>query len=553
MNFLKNPDKLIYILLAVCVAFYIFGIWYGLPYFFVGDEQSLIGGALKMLQLKNPFPVLQPQEFNLLYYPVLIPYVLNLFFIPVLLVFYFVGGFSGLNVFQDYLILNSGALIITARIVSVLFGLGLVFLIYQITKEIIKNSWASLLGATIFGLSFYQLQMSHFARHWIYTAFFAASILYCAIKIYFTREKKWYLLAGVTGGLSFGASYVGILYLVFVFWAHFFTGAESWQEKIKSSNWWYFVLVFVGLSFLFFAIYPQAFLAVISGGGAPFGVKSLEGFLGAVLYMGKVLIFMDPVITALVVLGLIYFVRKRKNGYFLYPALFLIVIYPALLYFIFHEEPRYIFLLGPIFAILAGEVIFWTLSQKNIVLKYGIVLVAIIFSLIINIRYDLLLTRSDTRILAKNWIEQNIPSGSSILVNFSQLHIPQTKESIQNQKVLLLTSLRSYDQAYLNSDLKNQDPQYFVLNSRFLAGDQNALYNLKSWYAFDYLVFERQKSDSLGDFENQMLFDRLKVKGFYSSATLAEEDFTGNFIGGVWNFFKVQNFGPEVNIYKTIR
>ncbi|MEK7120224.1 MAG: hypothetical protein AAB824_01660, partial [Patescibacteria group bacterium] len=192
----------------------------------------------------------------------------------------------------------------------------------------------------------------------------------------------------------------------------------------------------------------------------------------------------------------------------------------------------------------------WILSQKNIVLKYGIVLAAIIFSLIINIRYDLLLTRSDTRILAKNWIEQNIPSGSSILVNFSQLRIPQTKESIQNQKVLLPASLRSYDQAYLNSDLKNQDPQYFVLNSRFLAGDQGALYNLKSWYAFDYLAFERQKSDPLGDFENKMVFGRFEIKRFYPSVALTGEDFTGNFIGGVWNFFKVQNFGPEVDIYK---
>ena len=67
MIFLKNPDKLIYALLALCAILYFIGIWYGLPYFFVGDEPSLIGGALKMVQLKNPLPVLQPQEFKLLY------------------------------------------------------------------------------------------------------------------------------------------------------------------------------------------------------------------------------------------------------------------------------------------------------------------------------------------------------------------------------------------------------------------------------------------------------------------------------------------------------
>jgi hypothetical protein len=616
-NFLKNPDKLIYLLLVFCAVLYFVGIWYGLPYFFVGDEPSLIGGALKMIQLKNPIPALNPSAFNILYYPPLIPYLLNIFFAPVLGAIYLMGHFTSLAAFQNYLILNPSVLILVARMMSVLFGVGLVFLIYKITKEIIKNSWASLLGATIFGLSFYQFQMSHFARHWIYTAFFAALILYCAIKIYFTSasknliqkeekdspinapsyaenntdrfwlwriacEKKWYLFAGIAGGLSFGVSYVGIIYLVFVGWIHFFaplknisrfstrrifslrvwnpmlrasslrefTGSESLLNKIKSKNIWYFILVFLILSFIFFIIYPQSFLAVSGGGGASVANKSFGGFLSSILQIAQTLFFMDPVISILGFLGIIYCLYKRKDGYFMYPAIFLIVIYPVLLYFMFHDEPRYVFLLMPIFGVFAAEIIWWIFSFKNVLVKYGIVLGAIIFSLVMNIRYDLLLTRSDTRILAKNWIEQNIPSGSSILVNFSQLHIPQTKESIQDQKVLSSVSLRSYDQAYLNSDLKNQELQYFVLNSRFLAGDQSALYNLKTWYAFDYLAFEHQKSDPLSDFEKQMVSGRFKVQSFYPSLALNGEDFTGNFIGGVWNFFKVQNFGPEVDIYK---
>lgn len=246
MNFLKNPDKLIYILLAVCVVFYIFGIWYGLPYFFVGDEPSLIGGALKMIQFKNPIPALDVQNFKTLYYPPLIPYIFNLFFAPVLLIYYLAGHFGSLVNFQNYLILNPSVLIVAARIISALFGTMLVFLTYKISKNIFKNSWVAFYGASLLAFGYYQNQLSHFARHWIFTAFFAYLILYFAVKIAEENKIKWYVWAAVCTGLSFGISYVGVIFAIFVLAAHFWRGF-----KLNKGIVFYFIITLI-ISLLFF-------------------------------------------------------------------------------------------------------------------------------------------------------------------------------------------------------------------------------------------------------------------------------------------------------------
>ena len=59
----------------------IWGVTYGLPGLFVGDEKSIVGGAMKMIYQKNIFPVLEPDVFRLLYYPTLIPWILLIFFV----------------------------------------------------------------------------------------------------------------------------------------------------------------------------------------------------------------------------------------------------------------------------------------------------------------------------------------------------------------------------------------------------------------------------------------------------------------------------------------
>ena len=71
-----RANYLIILILILAFILRIWGVAYGWPGLFVGDEKSLVGGALKMIYERNIFPVLEPDAFRLLYYPVLIPWIL---------------------------------------------------------------------------------------------------------------------------------------------------------------------------------------------------------------------------------------------------------------------------------------------------------------------------------------------------------------------------------------------------------------------------------------------------------------------------------------------
>ena len=92
----------IYIMSFVILFTFLFrinGTFYGSPFFLVGDEYSLVGGTLKLLELKTIFPVLHPPEkFQILIYPMLIPYLYLALYAPYIL-YEFVNNSFSINQF----------------------------------------------------------------------------------------------------------------------------------------------------------------------------------------------------------------------------------------------------------------------------------------------------------------------------------------------------------------------------------------------------------------------------------------------------------------------
>ena len=93
------------------------GIRYGLPLQLLVDEESLIGGALTMLQLRTALPVLHPQAFALLYYPPVMPYIIIVFSAPLIALKWLAVGFS-LAELQDYFALHQEGIWFAARVAS---------------------------------------------------------------------------------------------------------------------------------------------------------------------------------------------------------------------------------------------------------------------------------------------------------------------------------------------------------------------------------------------------------------------------------------------------
>src|SRR3989344_8430702 len=73
------------IILGAALLVRLAGITYGLPLWLVGDEPSLVFGALKMIELKTVLPVLHDDAFRgLFYYTPLLAYVYLLPFLGII-------------------------------------------------------------------------------------------------------------------------------------------------------------------------------------------------------------------------------------------------------------------------------------------------------------------------------------------------------------------------------------------------------------------------------------------------------------------------------------
>ena len=275
--FIKS-NYLIILILLLAFVLRVWGVTYGLPGLFVGDEKSIVGGAMKMMYQKNIFPVLEPDIFRLLYYPTLIPWVLLIFFVPWFILVYMSGNFSSLSNLRDYFVLNPESFFLIGRVVNVFFSVAVVYLIYAIAKKIFSYR-AGLLAALIYAVSWLPIHQGHFVKHWNVGGFFALLALYFAINILKNPSWRNYILTGIFIGLAGATDYIHVLYGVFLAMFHFLFLKLSFKEKIFSCKFW--VGVAISLAIFIFGIitYPQEFYRIAFGeDSTTTAVKSLVGF-----------------------------------------------------------------------------------------------------------------------------------------------------------------------------------------------------------------------------------------------------------------------------------
>src|SRR3989338_8508946 len=347
-----NFKILLVIILFAALALRLIGLNYGLPYFFVGDEQVLVNGALKMAEIRTLFPVFYPEEFRPLYYPPLLPYIYLIFLSPILLIRYFIGDFANIIEFKNFLILNPGFVWSAARILNIFFALGSLFVTYLIAKKIF-NEKVGLIAVLFLSLSFFHLQLSHSPRHWIPAVFFAYLIVWAAFRIVHKPERINYILAGLLSGFAFGASYIAAFGVWFVFLAHFLVSAGNVKNKLKNVNLWIFLSISAALSGIFILLHPQEFFSIVFGDDGTIGTpKSITGLMGSFVYYFKILAYQEPVILIFSLIGfvLLFFASKKLFSMFFSFC----VLYIFALYFLFHDEPRYVFFLLPILSFAAA-------------------------------------------------------------------------------------------------------------------------------------------------------------------------------------------------------
>jgi len=145
----------IFFILVAALFLRLFGIWYGLPQFFINDERAGVYGALKMIELKTLVPAWHEEEFKkVLNYLPLPSYIYLFTLTPVIAAGYIFSGAPGLEAYKNMLAIDPTLIFLSARIVIALMGVATIYFAYRIAREIFSSERAGLLAAIFLALSF---------------------------------------------------------------------------------------------------------------------------------------------------------------------------------------------------------------------------------------------------------------------------------------------------------------------------------------------------------------------------------------------------------------
>jgi len=438
------------VLLALILR--LWGVWYGLPGLFVGDEKSLVGGALKMIYQQNVFPVLEaPHIFRLLYYPTLIPWIYLILFVPYAIFVYLTGNFASVAELRDLFIMDPSPFFLIARVINVFFATATVWLIYLIAKKIF-NYRAGIIAALLYAVSFLPIHQGHFSKHWNIAMFFALLSAYFAFSVLENSNKRNYILSGLGAGLACFSNYLSVFYGAILTIIHFLFNPSPWKERFLDKKLWLFVVVVLLIFGFSILVNPYDFMRIAFGeDSSTSSVKTIDGFLKVLFEILKSLYYLATFIFILSILGfLILFYQDKKKFLILISIPFSSIF---LYYFLYHFEPRYILLFLPIMALVAGygldQLIKFLKIRSNLLI--GLIILVFIFIPFKNaIVFDRMLDQDDTRNLAKEWILQNIPVGSKIITNSWEFSLIRNQECINQQQQTDNMSLRSRDYVMMN-------------------------------------------------------------------------------------------------------
>lgn len=536
------------LLLGGALVLRLWGIWYGLPSFFIGDEPAMVYGSLKMLQLKTLLPVLHAAEFRPLYYPPLIPYLLLVPLVPVLGLAYWASGVSGLGTFTQSLVLNPTIIWLTARTVAAFLGTATVYAVYRLGRELFNRN-AGLFAAALIATSFLHVQMSHFIRHWVAATLCVTVVAIFAVRIANGGKKFDYVWAGIVGGLGFGVSYVPALSMVLVVLAHWMNPAVA-RPKIGFRWLWVCLGIAAALSAVFIALHPQEFFRMAVGEDSTAAqAKSFLGLLGSYQFHLRNFLFLEPVLFLTALGGAVWLWFESRKKFFL--LLTLPVVYLTILYVIFHDEVRYLLLVLPLFCAVAGNLLehLWRRAAVFAQLSaVALVLLVFAFPFAVDGKYLQLLTGPDTRQDAEAWIAQNIPAGNRVVTDLVTFRLASTKDSILQQQQLDPSSLRQEDLALLKTDDAHYPaPAWEVLPLHFISASVPADLTPSALQSagFQYLVVEetpavRQETTALIATGAQV------IQTFPSEIS----DLNGNYTQPIYTIFPIHRLGPTVTVYQ---
>lgn len=441
----------------------------------------IIGGLLRLYNLNwDQSHYLHPDER--LYVNssnISIPSTLNEFFTPnspLNQKMFYYGPFP-LYIYKivNIYILPSMSFLLTSRLVSSIFSLLTIPLIFLISRAIFSRK-ISFIATFIFTFSAGSIQYAHFNTTESILVFLLSFILLLSLRFIITKKYSTLFFLAFLMGASYATKITALLYIIIPLLSIFLI-------FLKSKNWKKFILQ----TFLF--LIPPIFFCLLL---APYQIIDYSNFHKEQEYMQGVVMgkykppftiiyeetlpylyqslkvlpftfgFISFPISILGLLFLIYkFIENKKINY----KHLLILVFPIVYFLIsgiwYAKFSRYYILLFPFLSIWAA---YFLSRLKNI---YIIILLSLIATN--GILFMQVYLQENTRIQASKWIYANIPNQSKIAGEHwdDNLPLPFAENS---KKQYAMSQLAVYDQdsqekiSKLSQNLSQSD--YFIISSR---------------------------------------------------------------------------------------
>jgi 4-amino-4-deoxy-L-arabinose transferase-like glycosyltransferase len=454
-RFLHRDLWLLNAILLVALFLRTWGIGFGLPFTYHPDEHQYVEAAVGFLSGD-----LNPHQFN---NPALFKYLLGAGYAVWYVLGVLTGGWRSVADFQATASADPTAVYLLGRLVSALFGVATVGLTWALGRRA-GSRLTGWLSAAALAVAFLHVRDSHYAVNDVPATFFTTAALLFSLRVLQQGAGRDYLLAGTCVGLAGATKYTGWLAAASLIAAHFdfrfsildfrFALSQSKIQNLKSKivdrHLWAAGGMAV-VAYLAAAPYTvldwQTFVVDVgqlsSRGVVGFKGLQLDQAAGWLFYL-KVLNWGLGLPLLLVSLaGLALALWRRR------PADLVLLTFPLFLYTYLGGQllifARFIIPAVPTLVVLAAEVVEATAARllsssesRRLATVAAGAAVLLVIPTANSLRHDLLLTRDDTRTLAKAWIEANIPAGTRLIV---QSNGPE----LSGGDYLAPRSRRSYD------------------------------------------------------------------------------------------------------------
>jgi len=558
-----KSNKIIFIL-VLSFLLNIGGLFYAYPILhLVWDETTVMGATLKMINNYSLRPA-----FAEFYHFALGVYIYLPFYLIFFLILFILGIVHSIDELRRMVILDFDSfkmLLPIARFISVIAGCWSVYLVYRISNLLFKErKRISLSAAFLTATSLMLVQLSHFGRIWIIQIWAILLGFYYLVWLLVKKKDKLinYLLAAFLTAVAFGLHGVGIiLYFPFLFvHYHLNRGKKLFNIFIKNKKFWLANLVILALIGLFFFLNPYGYYNYYSDGF----VKAITGELNrakadpnynSLTYSISFLLEYEPLLIILFLISLpILFFKQRRNLYLLF--CFIVPYYIFLVPILKIDQARYIAPIIPFLGIIAAYGFVQIIERlSSRFFKYALIILFSLLFLLMPVYWNISLFKPNTYVLTKEWIENNLTSGQSIINFDSHLVLNENKRTIEVIEEYMIGSMNARRRYLLTRDEKSYlQPNYFILyqpNSALLARLPD---NFLSQNKFDYLVISWWHNQEFKQMRQNMLnldYQLELVQKFYPNQdNLDLTDLVNNMRRPFWLLRNIRYTGPYIEIYK---